>query len=266
MKEVKNNYWPLVFGVIIILMLGIIIGLLINKDKGYIEKNETSSKIEEKKNENVKEDTNGSENTSINKSEVTKSKTNNNTTSNETKKQEETTTSETVTYSQNDNAVIGTLNNTLSEVNSATNDKNFSSKAKATFISLVDFLFYDGKIKGVTFNELTDSGKQKVLELASKIDASLEKKAPGYKDTISSNTSKAFNKASEVIKSGATNANNFAKEKLGDENYQEIINSKDELVTYTKNAAGFVKDVGSSLFSSAKDKLSKWYQNFKNSN
>ena len=265
MKEVKNNYWPLVFGVIIILMLGIIIGLLINKDKGYIEKNETSSKIEEKKNENVKEDTNGSENTSINKSEVTKSKTNNNTTSNETKKQEETT-SEAVTYSQNDNAVIGTLNNTLSEVNSATNDKNFSSKAKATFISLVDFLFYDGKIKGVTFNELTDSGKQKVLELASKIDASLEKKAPGYKDTISSNTSKAFNKASEVIKSGATNANNFAKEKLGDENYQEIINSKDELVTYTKNAAGFVKDVGSSLFSSAKDKLSKWYQNFKNSN
>lgn len=265
MKEVKNNYWPLVFGVIIILMLGIIIGLLINKDKGYIEKNETSSKIEEKKNENVKEDTSDNENTSIKKSEVTKNKTNNNTTSNETKKQEETT-SEAVTYSQNDNAVIGTLNNTLSEVNSATNDKNFSSKAKATFISLVDFLFYDGKIKGVTFNELTDSGKQKVLELASKIDASLEKKAPGYKDTISSNTSKAFNKASEVIKSGATNANNFAKEKLGDENYQEIINSKDELVTYTKNAAGFVKDVGSSLFSSAKDKLSKWYQNFKNSN
>lgn len=266
MKEVKNTYWPLILGVIIILMLGIIIGLLINKDKGYIEKNEANSKIEEKKNESIKEDTSDKENTSVKKSEVTKSKTNNNTTSNKNKKQDEIHTPEVVTYSQNDNAVIGTLNNTLSEVNSATNDKSFSKKAKATFISLVDFLFYDGKIKGVTFNELTDSGKQKVLELASKIDASLEKKAPGYKDTISSNTSKAFNKASEVIKNGATNANNFAKEKLGDENYQEIINSKDELVTYTKNAAGFVKDVGSSLFSSAKDKLSKWYQNFKNNN
>ncbi len=58
--------------------------------------------------------------------------------------------------------------------------------------------------------------------------------------------------------------NNFAREKLGEENYQSIIDAKDELVYYTKNAISFLGDVGGKAFNSIKDKVSSWYQDFKN--
>lgn len=169
------------------------------------------------------------------------------------------------TLSSNDKIVIQTLNSSLSEINnSSSNDKSFSDSAKATFINIVDFIFYDGKINGVTFDELTDKGKQEVLKIAQKIDEAIEEKIPGYKETISEKASNAFNKASELIKNGANNFSNFLKEKLGEEDYNAIIKSKDELVYYTKNAVSFIGDVGSSLFNSAKDKLNSWYQDFKN--
>lgn len=167
--------------------------------------------------------------------------------------------------SSNDKIVIQTLNSSLSEINnSSSNDKSFSDSAKATFINIVDFIFYDGKINGVTFDELTDKGKQEVLKIAQKIDGAIEEKIPGYKETISEKASNAFNKASELIKNGANNFSSFLKEKLGEEDYNAIIKSKDELVYYTKNAVSFIGDVGSSLFNSAKDKLNSWYQDFKN--
>ena len=171
-----------------------------------------------------------------------------------------------ITYSDKDTEVINSLNETLSKVKSNVSDSGFLDSAKGVFISVVDFLFYDGSISGVTFDELTDNGKRKVLEIASNIDSTIENKFPGYKETISDKASNAFNKASEIIKSGANDLNDFAREKLGEDNYQSIIDAKDELVYYTKNAINFIGDVSSSLWNSAKDKLDNWYQNFKNNN
>ena len=172
----------------------------------------------------------------------------------------------TVNYSNNDSVVINSLENTLEKVKNTRADSKFIDSAKGLFITIVDFLFYDGEISGVTFGELTENGKQEVLKLANKIDNAIEEKAPGYKETISEKASSAFNKASELIKKGANNINDFAKEKLGEEYYNDIIDAKDELVYYTKNAINFIGDVGSNLFNSAKDKLNNWYQNFKNNN
>lgn len=169
-----------------------------------------------------------------------------------------------ITYSASDFKVINSLNDTLSTVRSSEVTSSFKDSAKATFISIVDFLFYDGSINGVTFDELSDSGKRKVLEIASSIDSTIENKFPGYKDAISDKASNAFNKASEIIKEGANNLNDFAREKLGEDNYQSLIDAKDELIIYTKNAINFIGDVSSSLWNSTKDKLNNWYQNFKN--
>ncbi len=174
-----------------------------------------------------------------------------------------------VSYSTKDIKAINSMENINKEVDNLLNEGSSQStkdKAKGVFITLVDFVFYDGEINGVTFNELTDSGKAKVLELINTIDEKIEKHFPGYKETISSKTSEAFQKASDLIKKGAKNISDFAQEKLGEENYQEIIDAKDELVTYTKNALSLFGNVGSNLFSKAKDKLSNWYENFKNNN
>ena len=167
-------------------------------------------------------------------------------------------------YNEKDNIVIDELNNTLKNIEESTQDENFKDKASSTFISIVDFLFYDGTIKGISFDELTEKGKEKVLEISSKIDVKLEEKCPGYKEKISNSTSKAYQKASEIIKKGAKNINDFAKSALGDENYQAIIDAKDELAKYSKEALNFVTGAGSKVFNETKDKLNEWYQNFKN--
>ena len=163
-----------------------------------------------------------------------------------------------------DNIVIDELNNTLNNIEKSTRDENFKDKASSTFISIVDFLFYDGTIKGISFDELTEKGKEKVLEISSKIDVKLEEKCPGYKEKISNSTSKAYQKASKIIKKGAKNINDFAKSALGDENYQAIIDAKDELVKYSKESLNYVTGAGSKVFNNTKEKLNEWYQNFKN--
>lgn len=167
-------------------------------------------------------------------------------------------------YNEKDNIVIDELNNTLKNIEESTQDENFKDKASSTFISIVDFLFYDGTIKGISFDELTEKGKEKVLEISSKIDVKLEEKCPGYKEKISNSTSKAYQKASKIIKKGAKNINDFAKSALGDENYQTIIDAKDELVKYSKESLNYVTGAGSKVFNNTKEKLNEWYQNFKN--
>lgn len=167
-------------------------------------------------------------------------------------------------YNEKDNIVIDELNNTLNNIEKSTRDENFKDKASSTFISIVDFLFYDGTIKGISFDELTEKRKEKVLEISSKIDVKLEEKCPGYKEKISNSTSKAYQKASEIIKKSAKNINDFAKSALGDENYQAIIDAKDELVKYSKESLNYVTGAGSKVFNNTKEKLNEWYQNFKN--
>ena len=234
---------------IIFLVMGVLIGLVYS-NKDVIFKDNTFNE-----NNIPQNDSDSKENTNEIKEEVPKQ--NNDAIKNEVIKP---------SLSIKDNTVINEMNDTLNSINTESNSSNFSDKAKATFISIVDFLFYDGTIKGVTFNELTDEGKQKVLEIANKIDVKIEEKVPGYKYKISSTTSNAYNKASEIIKNGASSLNSFAKEKLGDENYNSIIDAKDELVKYSKNALNLVGNTGSKIFSNTKDKLNDWYQNFKNKN
>lgn len=258
-SNIMNNKKYIIISVIVgivFLAMGVLIGLVYsNRDVIFKENNisnENNMPKNDLENENVneiKEETKGKE-----RYEEFPKK------NNETIKNEITKPS----LSNKDNTIINEMDNTLNSIDAESSSSNFSDKAKATFITIVDFLFYDGTIKGITFNELTDDGKQKVLEIANKIDLKLEEVSPGYKDKISSTTSNAYNKASEIIKSGASSLNNFAKEKLGDENYNSIIDAKDELVKYSKNALNLVGSAGSKLFSSTKDKLNDWYQNFKN--
>ena len=278
MKYVKSSNIPLICGTILILVIGLIIGLSINKKEVYTKVDmvastkDTSSNNEvevtsgtvEYKEEQVISGNNDSNSSKVIENNKTNTNSGSNSNSNESNT-DNTSTSEVTEYSSNDEVVINSLESSLTKINNGSaSDSSFSDSAKGVFVSIVDFLFYDGEINGVTFDELTDKGKEHVLKLANKVDGAIESKIPGYKETISDTASKAFNKASEIIKSGANNLNNFAREKLGEENYQSIIDAKDELVYYTKNAINFLGDVGGKVFNTVKDKLDSWYQDFKN--
>lgn len=280
MKYVKNTNIPLICGAVLLLIIGLVIGLSINKKEVYTKVDMVASnsdvnnnneievigdtfEIEEEQVINNSSDNEVSNNTSnvSNSTSIKDIESNSNTDASSSNDD----TSEVVEYSSNDAVVINSLESSLNSINNGdASNKSFGDSAKGVFVSIVDFLFYDGEINGVTFDELTDKGKEQVLKLANKVDGAIESKIPGYKETISDTASKAFNKASEVIKSGANNLNNFAREKLGEENYQSIIDAKDELVYYTKNAISFLGDVGGKAFNSIKDKVSSWYQDFKN--
>ncbi len=176
---------------------------------------------------------------------------------------------EEVSYSSKDIEVINKVLEMNKKVDTLLlDDKNEDSrnKAKGVFITLVDFVFYDGKINNITFAELTEKGKEKVLKLINNIDNKIEKHFPNYKESIADSTKDAFNKASELIKKGGENIKNFSKDMLGEKYYQDIINAQDEFVKYTKDAWSLLKDVGSSLFEGVKDKLGNWYNDFKNNN
>ena len=169
-------------------------------------------------------------------------------------------------YSDKDLKVISELesiNNKTDNLLSSSNVDSALTKAKGVFISLVDFIFYDAEIKGVRFDELTDNGKKKVLSITANIDEKIDNKFPNYKRNIATNTSNAFLKASNLIRNGAANINAFSKEKLGEDNYNSLIEAKDELIVYTKNAFSIVGNIGSNLVSSASNKIKNWYESFR---
>lgn len=171
-----------------------------------------------------------------------------------------------IEYTEDDNLAISTFSEIEKEVDQlvkSESSENIKDKLKGTFITIVDFIFYDSEINGVKFNDLTEGGKNKVLEISKNIDNKIENKYPNYKESISDTTKNAYNKASEVIKKGANNIKDFSKDKLGEDNYNAIVDAKDELVYYTKNAFDIIGDVSSNLFEKGKTKVKKWYENFK---
>lgn len=172
-----------------------------------------------------------------------------------------------IEYTDSDNLAISTFSNIEKEVDilvKSESSENIKDKLKGTFITIVDFIFYDSEINGVKFNDLTESGKNKVLDISKSIDAKIENKYPNYKESISDKTKNAYNKASELIKKGSDNIKDFSKEKLGEDNYNAIVSAKDELVYYTNNAFDIIGDVTSDLLKKGKAKIKNWYENLKN--
>lgn len=247
-----KDYVYIIIITILVFIIGILIGLNISKTNDDIklrEEKEYSEKLKQEKeieyNEEIKDET-------IIDSQIKKEN---------TYKKEETK----LEYTNKDVVVIKVLENTLSNVVSKVNNDEFRKSIKVTIVNIIDFIFYDGTINGVAFKELSNNGKEKVLTLANKIDIAIESKIPDYKDNISNTASNAYKKALDLIKEGSNNFNSFLINKLSEDDYNSIINAKDELVEYSKKASSFVKNESSKLFNESKNKLKDWYIRYKNS-
>ena len=170
---------------------------------------------------------------------------------------------------ENDKIVINEFSEleekTITLLNSKKSE-DVKNKLKGVFIVTVDFIFCDGEINGIKFDDLSDGAKKNILNTAKSIDDKITKVYPTYKEDITDVTKDVYNKASNLIKKGANNLNEFAKESLGDENYKSLIKAKDELETYTKDAISIIGNLGSKAFETGKDKIKKWYYNFKTGN
>lgn len=172
-----------------------------------------------------------------------------------------------------DDEVVEYINNVTNEVSELNSEKSLSQKTKEslkkTFITLTDFIFYDGTIKGKTFKELSSEAQEKVLELYEKLDSKIESVFPNYKEEIKDTSTKTYSKVKEKAKELKEKIKSIYIERVGEDTYQkemEIIeNTKDKVVEKASPIISDVKDKAKETYTKTKDKLDKWYKNFKES-
>ena len=124
-------------------------------------------------------------------------------------------------------------------------------KGKEYFITGVDFIFYDKEMNGVTFDDLKEEGKKVTLENLETIDGWIMEIAPDYKDKIG----EKYQVVKDFVSTTYYDVLESIKESLGEENYSAIREKKNEIKESITNPKDKVLE-----------KVSDWYQNFKNNN
>lgn len=150
--------------------------------------------------------------------------------------------------------VVNYFEKKYDEVNNNSWD-DVKDKAKEYFITIVDFIFYDGKIKGHTFNDLSSTAKLKIISIALKIDNKIEEYIPGYKETISSNGSKIYNNVKEKL---VTLYLDISTEIC--KNHENGCNIAKEIFKDIKDNCRIGWDFVKKLVSSGTSKLKDWYE------
>lgn len=166
-------------------------------------------------------------------------------------------------YNEIDSAVLDEFSAIGNEIIDSRYSSDFLDKGKMYFIYCVDFLFYDGEIKGVKYSDLSDMAKQQLINDIITIDDLICSKFPNYKETISDNSSAVYSKAGEIIHSGYTSIKDFSREKLGEDNYNKIGEYKDLFIEQTSEDWDEFTDIVGSGCDKGKSKVKEWYENFK---
>lgn len=168
----------------------------------------------------------------------------------------------------NDIEIINYVNNLEDEVISLTNSDITSTtkeKLKNTFITLTDFIFYDGTINNITFNELSISVQEKILETYTNIDKIIESYYPNYKETIKTTSQNIY---TNIIEQANILKEKY-KQKIGEETYnnnqkimeEDLNNLKDNL----SPTVDYIKEKSQNTYEELKEKANNWYQNYKES-
>ena len=163
-----------------------------------------------------------------------------------------------------DQEILTCFENEITTDNSILNDENNTeneNKLKTSFVKLTDFIFYDGTINNITFNELKDDTKVAILSDWEILDEKIETKYPNYKDRIESVENKTYNN----LKSKKDYLLNVLKEayinKYGEDKYNELMNKKEEL----KEKVSDIKEKAENEIEKKKESISSWYKEWKES-
>lgn len=216
------------------------------RDEELVEKNKTEIKDNE-----VKEDNNKENNTPNKDNNITAPSTNNNNSnqSSTTNKPNNNTNNEKV-----ENADVSVMNY-MNTLQTEMDKPSLGESAKKGFITVVDFLFYKGMIKGHTFSELSNSVKLKVLSMALYFDSKIDKYFPGYKENISNTTKKIYTNVKESIISAYLDiTTNICK------NNGDLCNSAKDGFQSLKKNFGLTFDLIKEIAGDGITNLKNWYE------
>lgn len=171
---------------------------------------------------------------------------------------------------------VSDVEESISNLDTESTDTTMKEKLENTFITLTDFIFYGGTIKGMTFDELTDTAKQEILDLYEKIDSKIEFYFPNYKENITSSAKKGYTTAVTKAKELKDEIITKYKETIGEEEYNNVVSNIEEdknrfqdaytpYVEKGKEIGSQAIEKGKEAVGSAIDKLDSWYQGFKES-
>lgn len=233
----EKNYKVAFFSLLGFVIGGLVVGILVYN----ITNNNSNTKESEKSNKNT------SEKIKINEKKEYKEKDKSTVASNIVKQQE----SINKELSKEDNVVINYLQEKYEDLSSKVTKEN----AKALFIEIVDFLFYDGEIKGYTLSDLTNRGKLEVISLCTKIEMKIEEKHPG---AIDETESKYKDKKEKLISKYNEHIDKYCN------NNSEVCESFKTTFEDIKKTFGKTFDKVKEYGSKGKEKLNNWYSNFKN--
>lgn len=173
------------------------------------------------------------------------------------------TTTESITTTQTNNNTAtsvtddDSLLNFVKEKYNSIDTETIKDNAKNSFITIVDFIFYDGTINGITWDELKSSTKAKVLYYVLLMDNKIENKWPNYKENIG-------NKYND-LKSKLIASYIDITTQICSEHSDECENTKNDFALL-KTSLNLTWDVVKSAFSYAYNKgttaLINWYEVF----
>lgn len=165
-----------------------------------------------------------------------------------------TTTNYRYTASVTEDDVINYAESTYNDIKS---DKRVLDSAKEGFITLVDFIFYDGEIKGKKFSELTASAKAKVIYYTLLIDAGIDSKWPNYKDNIQNK----YQDIKSKLLAKYMDLSSSICESSGD-NCAQVKSDFKLLKESVKLTWNTLKNAFSYAYNKGKDSIVEWYEIF----
>ena len=135
---------------------------------------------------------------------------------------------------------------------------------KQHFITITDFILYDGTINGKTFNDLTDSAKIQILNIYTSLDEKIESVYPHYKEDIKQTSTNIYQNITEEINNIKVTLEEKYKEKVGIDSYNTTKELYEEDKERLKEAYNTTKDKVKEKTKELKDNFTKWYNNYKN--
>lgn len=135
------------------------------------------------------------------------------------------------------------------------NNGSFRESVKNTFVSIVDFVFYDGTIGGYKFKDLTTSAKLTILKIAFSIDNKIDSYFPNYKDGIKATFSDLKSKVIAMYLEYTA--------KLCETVGSNTCNQAREDFKNMKASFGFTFDILKNLGTNATSAIKEWYEIFR---
>ena len=134
---------------------------------------------------------------------------------------------------------------------SSENINGFNEKIKNTIIDGIDFIFYGKEINGITFEELSEETKEKILKIVVEMDIMIESRKPGYKEEIKS----SFGRFKDAAKKNISNIDETLKNAFGD-SYDDL----KELIGASGEVALDVAETGIGILDSGFTYIKEWYE------